>query len=71
MTNFATPKIEELLESGALVKVASLTAEQIAHKIARRANAMFLLDFSFHRLSPIASFNHAGEIKQARKYKPT
>ena len=71
MTNFATPKSEQLLESGALVKVASLTAEQIAHKTARRANAMFLLDFSFHRLSSIASFNHAGEIRQARKSKPT
>jgi hypothetical protein len=42
MINFATPKIEELLESGALAKVAALTAEQIAHKIARRANGMFL-----------------------------
>jgi hypothetical protein len=47
MTSFATPKIEELLESGALAKVAALTAQQIAHKIARRANGMFLWTYLF------------------------
>ena len=42
MTCFLTPKITDLLDTGALGKVRALTAKEIVHKIAIRANGMFL-----------------------------
>jgi hypothetical protein len=42
MTCFLTPKITDLLNTGALGKVGALTAKENVHKIAIRANGMFL-----------------------------